>query len=660
VLIALTVYSCVALAAFGSLSTLQFELDDLAYLGDLKQIGEHPGHIFSAARRLPGRPVTDLALLVVQMGFPNDPAAFHIALVLGHCIAVLLLVLVFHKMGLNLELSLLAGLLFLVNVAHFRAVQWISCLAYPLALGFGCAAILFYTTYLDTSRPKWLVLSLTAFLLALLSHPAAVIFPVFLGLVSPQKKWPLRPILMVSATCFALLVALIRLFPEVPQTEHATAAFEWEPIGYLQHAFWYLGRVWTSAFYVFPGMSTVVPFDLISGILALLFVCFLFYFRSFPIAHWGLWMLLSLAVFTTNPNQTHFESGPSRHLYFASAGSAALLAWVCQQVSLKISDLTRTKWMAPTFLALCTAALTLAGILGLKRSETFAYIISARTYLVGNQLDAATDLFERGVHNAPDLVGSAMYERFPIANLGKGRFLTDSLQQGLAQYPDNAVLVAIGMTYGFQSDTADAQHLTEGIIRYARQQSDEVQDYAAIAFLNLGFHFLSVENVTPAGILFEGALQLKPDYPEAATYLSQIALKKNDIAAARQFLNRALNLNPQHIEALVGLADLFYSEKNWEEAERLYQRVLTQLPRSPKYQFKLAYVYMLQNKFSKAREVFESLTRANTKSWQYYAYLGQCYHAEGKVIEARQAYALALKLKPDLPEIRNLLQQLTP
>lgn len=657
--IATVVYTFIALLVFGNMSQHYFELDDLAYLKDLDQIRQDPSALLSADRRLPGRPITDVALLAIQVAYQNNPVPFHIALVICHLIATLLLTLTFYRTGLNLELSLISGLFFLINLAHFRAVHWISCMAYPLAFSLGCIGILAYIAYQKNTHHTWYGISFLACILAILSHPAAIAFPAFLAYLTWQNKQPQRPILIIVLTALITLFALLKLFPHVPQTEHVTAAHQWQITDLIQHGFWYLGRLWVSTFTVFPKMSDIQTFDLTMGAIALIGVILLWHYRIFPIAHWGIWMCLSLVLFITNPNQTHFESGPSRHLYFASAGSAVILAWLCQHLSFKTHQPIQTSWLPKVCLIFFVTIVTSLSVIGLKKSEAFTYSISARTYLVNGYKETSTQLFKNAVAHAPELVSSAMYERFIIANLAEGIFLNDSLHQGLAHYPNNDILVALRMIYGFQSETADHQYLTDRIVKFSQDKNENVKEFVAISCLNLGYFYTTQSQNGPAETLFKGALKLKSGYPEATTRLSQIYLTQKRTDTARKLLHLALEYNPNHVELLQNLADIYHREQNWTQAEQLYKRVLTQDPQATGSRFKLGYIYLAQQKYDEALPHFQILTQQVPNNWQNFAYLGQCLHAQGHKNAAIQAYLKALKLNPNQPELKTLLNQLT-
>ena len=60
-------------------------------------------------------------------------------------------------MNMDIEVCFLGGILFLVNVAHFQAVHWISALAYPLVLIFALTAVICHFGFSADQRPAFLV-----------------------------------------------------------------------------------------------------------------------------------------------------------------------------------------------------------------------------------------------------------------------------------------------------------------------------------------------------------------------------------------------------------------------------------------------------------------------------------------------------------------------
>ena len=91
-----------------------------------------------------------------------------------HTAASVLLALTCRRLGLNMELSLIAGLLFLVSVAHFRAVFWISAMAYPLALATGLLGLLCFLQMQRTGSSWWTVGAYAGLFGSVLSHVAGI------------------------------------------------------------------------------------------------------------------------------------------------------------------------------------------------------------------------------------------------------------------------------------------------------------------------------------------------------------------------------------------------------------------------------------------------------------------------------------------------------
>tara|TARA_Y100000994_G_scaffold178922_1_gene147912 strand:- start:415 stop:672 length:258 start_codon:yes stop_codon:yes gene_type:complete len=85
---------------------------------------------------LPGRPVAKIFFLLGQSLWGQNTTPYHLLLVGLHVLA--------NRLGADLELSLAGGLLFLLDVAHFRAVQWIAYLVYAVGLSLALMAIVLF------------------------------------------------------------------------------------------------------------------------------------------------------------------------------------------------------------------------------------------------------------------------------------------------------------------------------------------------------------------------------------------------------------------------------------------------------------------------------------------------------------------------------------
>ena len=142
-------YACLlallTVITFGSLANHLFDaFDDQEHLHDAALILENPANIFSSKRVHPVRPTIDLTFVLALSAFGNNPAPYHVLLIALHALAAFLAARTFFALGADLEVSFVAGLLFLMNVAHFRAVHWITCLSYALGLIFSLITVLYF------------------------------------------------------------------------------------------------------------------------------------------------------------------------------------------------------------------------------------------------------------------------------------------------------------------------------------------------------------------------------------------------------------------------------------------------------------------------------------------------------------------------------------
>ncbi len=208
----------VAALAYGGLSGLLLDSDDAGYLRDAAAVRQDISLLMSGERAMTGRPVVELLFLAAHAMWGEHPGPYHLLLAGLHLMASFVLARLFWRLGADVELSLAASLLFLINVAHFRAVQWISCIAYPLALIVAAAAVMAWVHHLRSRRLPSLLAANLALLVAMGTHPAtAAIVPFCLYLswrYQGSLRQALRPIWPLSITTAAACWLFIGLFPE--------------------------------------------------------------------------------------------------------------------------------------------------------------------------------------------------------------------------------------------------------------------------------------------------------------------------------------------------------------------------------------------------------------------------------------------------------------
>ena len=110
------------------------------------------------------RPVqTVVYMLVYQLG-GLSPFPFHLANVLLHCLATILLYLLCVELGLDRLIALMAAALFAVHPVHTEAVTWIAGVGDLACASFYFAALVTFLKFLKSNADKWLWISSACFL----------------------------------------------------------------------------------------------------------------------------------------------------------------------------------------------------------------------------------------------------------------------------------------------------------------------------------------------------------------------------------------------------------------------------------------------------------------------------------------------------------------
>jgi tetratricopeptide (TPR) repeat protein len=103
------------------------------------------------------------------------------------------------------------------------------------------------------------------------------------------------------------------------------------------------------------------------------------------------------------------------------------------------------------------------------------------------------------------------------------------------------------------------------------------KDRAAETPFNKGMELYTrgfAENYKAAAIEFEKALQIDPDYSQAALYLGRTWLALYDPEKAQTYLKRAIDIDPDYSEARLGYAEALLDTGGFDEAIRQTNAVI--------------------------------------------------------------------------------------
>ena len=128
---------------------------------------------------------------------------------------------------------------------------------------------------------------------------------------------------------------------------------------------WLLSRLLSTAHWLPLRSSERQTWELFLGAALLGLVVYLVWRKPEPVSAWAIWTAMLLLPFglLTEEIILDLHIGPSRYLYFASAGSCAILAWALQR-AVKILG----SWRRPIFASSVTAILAIS-YTGLKQAE---------------------------------------------------------------------------------------------------------------------------------------------------------------------------------------------------------------------------------------------------------------------------------------------------
>ena len=428
---------------FGSLKDLLLDAHDQDAFLDNIAIEKDPSYFFSLEKRhLSGRPFAELVKFAGYLIGGTSPAFFHLFVVALHALAAVLLARVSWQFGMNPLSSLVGGLLFLVNVSHFQAVHHISALDYPLAMACGLSAMLFYERYLRTPGWGWSAGLHATLICGMMAHVAMVVALPFIVYWTWFKRHDLNTAARALLPLGILAALALALLFSIPSSNTGT----WksvgihtgdDPLGFLSNMLGllllFLGRLVTTAHWIFAPLHHWQPWEPYAGALVLAGLSALVWLNRSPISVWALWSLLSVVPFCLIYEPVVLERAwtGSRYLYFASAGISLLLAWSMEKMNLRLRA-----WGPPLYLGFL-AVILCSSYYFLKKTEAIALYGSGRMYLAAGDSATGVQQLKRAIDHSPNTIDlKDAYER--ICHMGMGNPEREAvLDEALSAFPKN-------------------------------------------------------------------------------------------------------------------------------------------------------------------------------------------------------------------------------
>lgn len=569
---------------FGSLGGLLLDTHEDEIFRDHLQ-ADGFGYFFKSAAEkefnAPGRPVTEITRYLGYLVWGNDPGAFHLYCAAVHALASLLLALAARRLGAPLGLSLLGGLLLLLNVSHFRGVHYISGLDYPLAQVWSLAAVICYARYAAARQGGWLGACGACLVLGTASHQAAVMVLPFLLYWSWARGEGFVPALRPLIPVGLVLLLEVYLLLQITDREGATT---WVSLRQLagdsltttlpamgRVLLWLMGRLFSTAHWLPLTVYQQQGWEIYFGGLVLVGLGFLVYRRTEVLAAWALWIPLALAPFIMVAEEIHIHlvHGPSRHLYMASAGSSLLLAWGLQQIG---QVLVRRFAMGGYVLhGIVLVGLGVSSYVCLKKTEALSHYSIGRFYL--RQSDFATGVaeLERAIAKGRDIIPlEDAYYRLCVVKLGLGDDIARDLQAARRVCPESRRLDLIHYALGSLSSESAVDKVREIYMAIEQEEQLDARALAAAVYYNIGLGASRTGDAGRAIVAYRRALAFDRDRPDIFFNLGAVLFESGAVNAALAAYANALAIDEDHLAARVNLGWALYASGRIEEAIEHY------------------------------------------------------------------------------------------
>ncbi|MGY8822635.1 MAG: tetratricopeptide repeat protein [Candidatus Latescibacterota bacterium] len=590
--------SLIATLFFADLSDHLLDTHDEETFRDNAVIDDDFSFFFSAQKeQAAGRFTGELAKWFISLVADEDPGLFHLANIAVHALVSFLLFFVYRSTGIGSRASSLGGLLFLINVAHFQAVHWITQLDYLLGLFFALLAMFCFGRFLDIGAKGWMAGALLAALLAIGAHAGlCVLFPIAFYWAS-RRHFPVVQTLKwfggIGLGGIGLVAVIFwqtaRDAPVWDVARTLGSAGVLAVLGQsLEHFGLYLSRLFTTAHWIFFPLYKPHPLEPYLGLAMGLVLVWVFYKRTPYLNLWGVWVAIMLIPFCPIAPSGLFQSptDPSRYLYFASAGSSLLLAHLLDRIARLLPS--RFGSLQTAFVGVLFAILAFTSYRALKQTEMLSIYSSARYYNAsGNTKNGLERLQAALAGDTAALPLAEVYFHLVNIQLSHAEDPNPTLTEALALFPDDPWLNLSKGLIDQESDEAriyqsGQKHLAASIERAKLQgHTTQLANNLATVLHNIGkSHFLR-QDYPHATRAFERALAIRPDKTntnqalgETYAYLGFQHFQENRYAPAEEAYRKALAINRDNKLARIGLGWLFYYQDRWREAISQHQMVL--------------------------------------------------------------------------------------
>jgi len=550
-------------------------------------------------------PLTWLSHMADVEVFGLDPRDHHLMNVFIHTASTLLLFLLLAKITMAPWQSLFVAALFALHPLHVESVAWVAERKDVLSGFFWFLTLLFYANYVKHRTVKFYLLTLSSFVVGLMTKPMLVTLPLVMFLLD---YWPLKRVnyqraqdgstfisplfsLVKEKLPFLFFSALSAIITVYAQNKGgALKSFETSSLSLrienavIAYARYIAKAIWPQDLAIlYPFPSSLPIWQALISCLALIFISLVIirYRRRYPYLLIGwLWFLVTL-VPVIGLVQVGGQSIADRYTYIPLIGLFIMCSW-------GVPDLMQGWKHRPAILGV------VAGV-----------ILSVLTVTTWQQLGSWKDNISLYQHTLQITTGNYLIlNNYGIALADEGRFDEAILQyeQALRAWPKSATAhVNLGAALAHQGK------LVEAIEHYSKALQ-LIPDYA-IAHANLGRALVNLGRVEEAITHYEEALKIDPNFADVHLNLGILLVRRGEYNSASMHYETFLRLDPYSAKGPINMGAALAQGGRLDEAIQCFNEALHVDPKSVEAHFNLGVALARENRTEEAVEHFSQVLK---------------------------------------------------
>lgn len=511
------------------------------------------------------QPLTMLSLMLdsVMGGSTHDLYVYHRTSLLLHSMNTMIIVIILYRLFGSVSAAVLTGVIFGVHPLTVEPVAWVSDRKTLLSTCFSLISILGYLKYAHQPRITSFGVSLTAYILAVLSKPTSTPLPILLMLLD---FWPLQRLssrALIEKIPWLIVGVISGVLTIVSQSRtggvHLYAGTSMISMLYqvtYNVPFYIYKMIWPSnlsAIYPYPQPFTAQNSAVIAGLLGtvLLIAMTAASFRYTRALATGMLFYVIALLPATGVIGFAIVVAADKYAYLPSLGILLVLAWAFERVWNMSSETRRhaARWV------LFSGAIV----------AVMFYSIATRRYLA--QWSDSYSLYSYMLPMAPN--NPTINSTLAVELADRGQFLeaVQKCQRAIDTDPEYADAY-VNMGYAL----ARLKRFQEAIPYL--EKAVHLREGHVISRLNLANGLTALGRNEEAMYQYKMVLKLQPDFPEAHCNLGLLLLNAGQYREAEQHCLMAVKYNPGESLFAMHLGNVYARSGQYDKAVECYKRAI--------------------------------------------------------------------------------------